>query len=115
MLLTGKLARWGGGGGVGLVGGGDRRSAGGADLGLHLRELLAALGRLDIGGYLAAAVDNRRVVPVAEETADQLEGELGVLAEEVHGDVAGLSPSLGPAGGGGGGGWQGGGEPPPLQ
>ena len=70
-------------------------SVGGADLGLDVSELAAALWRLDVGGYFAAAVDNCGVIAVAEEAADQLEGELGLLAEEVHGDVAGLGDGLG--------------------
>ena len=70
-------------------------SVGGADLGLDVSELAAALRCLDVGGYFAATVDNCGVIAVAEEAADQLKGELGVLAEEVHGDVAGLGDGSG--------------------
>ena len=72
-------------------------SVGGADLGLDVGELAAALRCLDIGGYFAATVDNCGVVAVAEEAADQLKGELGVLAEEVHSNVAGLGDRPGAA------------------
>lgn len=68
---------------------------GGAELRLDIGELAAALSCLDVGGYFAASVDNCGVVAVAEEAADELEGKLGVLAEEVHGDVAGLGDGLG--------------------
>ena len=70
-------------------------SVGGADLGLDVSELAAALRRLDVGGYFAATVDNCGVIAVAEEAADQLEGKLGVLTEEVHSDVAGLGDGPG--------------------
>ena len=58
-------------------------------MGLDVGELAVALRCLDVGGYLAAAVDDCGVIAVAEKPADQLQGKLGVLAEEVHGDVAG--------------------------
>ncbi len=77
---------------------GERRSGGAADLGLDLRELAAALGSGDAGGNLSAAVDNCGVVAVAEEVADLLEGELGILAEDVHGDMSCLSDRLSTAG-----------------
>ena len=72
-------------------------SGAGAELGLDVGELAVALRCLDVGGYLAAAVDDCGVIAVAKETADQLEGELGVLAEEIHSDVAGLGDGPGPA------------------
>ena len=41
-------------------------------------------------------MNNGGVIAVAEEKADAFEGELGVLAEEVHGDVASVGDGLGP-------------------
>ena len=70
-------------------------SVGGADLDLDIHELAVALGCQDVGGYLAAAVDNCGVIAVAEDAPDQLERELRLFAEEVHGDVAGLGDGLG--------------------
>ena len=43
-------------------------------LGLQLGELGATFGTLDVGGYLAAAVDNCGVVTVTQEAPDLLEG-----------------------------------------
>lgn len=41
------------------------------------------------GGYLLTAVNNGGVISVAEESANLLEGLMGVLAEKEHSDVAG--------------------------
>ena len=44
---------------------------------------------------LAAGIEDGGMVAVAEDAADLGEGLIGVVAEEVHGDVAGGSDALG--------------------
>ena len=70
----------------------------GANGGLDLGELSASLGGVDERGDFAAAVDNGRVVTVPKEAADLLEWQLSLLAQEVHGNVAGLGDRLSAAG-----------------
>ena len=48
-----------------------------------------------VGDFLNT-VDNCGVITVPEEKADAFERELGVLTEEVHGEMASVSDSLSP-------------------
>jgi len=56
------------------------------------------IGLREDGGLLldlAAGIEDGGMVAVAEDAADLSEGLIGVVAEEVHGDVAGGSDALG--------------------